>query len=63
MRCEAHFERFDSNADGSVSLEEFTALPHPHADPQAVFAARDGNHDGQLSRDEFCAPWSPPAKP
>lgn len=59
-RCEAHFARFDTNADGNVSEAEFSALPHPHGEPQAIFAARDQNHDGLLTKTEFCAPWSPP---
>jgi hypothetical protein len=64
MRCDDHFARFDANADGSVTESEFTALPHPHADPRSVFASRDQDHDGKLSKQEFCAPWNPPpAKP
>lgn len=59
-RCEAHFVRFDANADGNVSEAEFAALPHPHGDPQAIFAVRDQDHDGLLTKTEFCAPWSPP---
>lgn len=59
-RCEAHFSRFDANADGNVSEAEFAALPHPHGDADAIFAARDQNHDGLLTKTEFCAPWTPP---
>jgi Ca2+-binding EF-hand superfamily protein len=61
--CEAHFARFDANADGNVSEAEFAALPHPHGAPQALFAARDQNHDGLLTKTEFCVPWSPPDPP
>jgi Ca2+-binding EF-hand superfamily protein len=59
-RCEAHFSRFDANADGRVSDAEFAALPHPHGDATVVFAARDQDHDGLLTTAEFCAPWSSP---
>ena len=59
-RCEVHFGRFDSNADGNVSEEEFAAAPHAHGDAHSLFAARDQNHDGLLAKTEFCAPWSPP---
>lgn len=60
-RCEAHFARFDTNADGNVTESEFAALPHPHADAREVFAARDQNHDGRLTQAEFCSPWSAPS--
>lgn len=59
-RCEAHFARFDVNADGNVSGAELAALPHPHGDAQVILAARDQDHDGRLTKAEFCAPWSPP---
>jgi Ca2+-binding EF-hand superfamily protein len=64
MHCEEHFAHFDANSDGSITEQEFTTLPHAHADPRSVFASRDRNHDGTLSKDEFCSPWNPPpAKP
>jgi hypothetical protein len=62
-RCETHFTRFDTDADGNVSQAEFTALPHPHGDAQAIFAARDQNRDGLLTQAEFCASWSLPNPP
>jgi Ca2+-binding EF-hand superfamily protein len=61
--CEAHFARFDANADGNVTEAEFVALPHPHADAHDVFAARDQDHDGLLTKAEFCTLWSGPSTP
>jgi len=61
--CESHFARFDANSDGTVTKAEFAALPHPHADPEHVFAARDQDHDGRLTKAEFCAPRTEPTTP
>ena len=47
----ADFVRYDSNADGQVSLSELTdgaALK-----PEGLLARGDDNGDGQLSRTEF----------
>lgn len=40
------FGRLDSNADGVINIEEFTALPLPS------FERQDSNGDGSITRDE-----------
>lgn len=46
----------DTNRDGQITKEEFTAVPHPGATTERIFADRDQNSDGVLTMDEFCAP-------
>lgn len=46
QRQEQMFGRLDSNADGNVNFEEFSAVPLPG------FDRRDSNGDGSISRDE-----------
>ena len=43
------FKAFDSNGDGSVSLQEFTA----QGGQEQAFRAGDANRDSSLNRDEF----------
>ena len=60
--CEQHFERIDTNQDGSVSEAEFLAIPHVQAHALSVFTSRDADQDAQLSKAEFCAPRGEPAQ-
>jgi Ca2+-binding EF-hand superfamily protein len=54
MRCEAHFEAFDTDKDGKVTAQEFAAWPHARGDADVLFTERDSDKDGILTRDEFC---------
>ncbi len=48
----AQFKRLDSNQDGRLSYEEFTASRKP-GEARKWFSLRDADRDGFLSRDEF----------
>ncbi|MFT3920914.1 MAG: EF-hand domain-containing protein [Myxococcales bacterium] len=58
------FTKLDANADGSLSLDEFSTLPAPK-DAQAtaadVFAKLDTDTSGSLSLDEFAVLFTKPA--
>lgn len=64
------FRIADTNADGSISIEEFSATPpmvelaktNPNG-PQQVFTKLDTNSDGQLSLEEFIAQSPCPDRP
>jgi Ca2+-binding EF-hand superfamily protein len=58
--CADHFAAFDSNANGQLSLAEFSAWPHIQGDPRLIFAARDRDRNGAVSQVEFCSAWSAP---
>lgn len=47
LRAEVLFNLLDTNHDGAVDQQEFTALSN------AVFNALDKNHDGKLEQDEL----------
>ncbi len=47
------FEKRDGNKDGSISMEEFMALPKARL--EADFKAADTNNDGVLSKEEWKA--------
>ena len=54
------FDEADTNSDGFLSFDEFSAIPpmvrlaeeHPGA-PKAIFDGLDANHDGQVDAEEF----------
>jgi len=54
MRCEDHFKSTDTDKDGKVTLEEFSAIKHPRGNAKDLFKSRDVNNDGFLTVDEFC---------
>lgn len=54
MRCQEKFEQLDTNKDGKVSYEEFTAVAHPVGNPELIFKGRDKDADGFLTIEEFC---------
>lgn len=43
------FDRFDSDGDGQISLDEFRNLPHRHSPPG------DANDDGNVTHEELTA--------
>jgi len=50
------FNRWDTNKDGSLSLEEYTTDPKKGAESEARFKRFDKNNDGKVSREEFVGP-------
>jgi Ca2+-binding EF-hand superfamily protein len=56
--CADHFAAYDTNANGQLSLAEFSAWPHIQGDSRLIFAARDRDRNGAVSQAEFCAAWS-----
>ncbi|MDD1650627.1 MAG: EF-hand domain-containing protein, partial [Methylococcaceae bacterium] len=53
------FRIADSDASGSLSEEEFTALASLTVNPIFPFAAMDVDGDGQVSEEEFTTPPHP----
>ena len=53
---EASFKKMDANADGSLSLEEFTGKKKDATKAETQFKKRDKDGDGKLSLDELKAP-------
>lgn len=63
---EKAFKKLDSNADGSVSLEEFKAGPMGKKDPakaEEIFKKKDKDSDGKLTLEEFKAGGGKGGKP
>ncbi len=61
----AAFKKMDSNADGSVTLEEFKASPRwkKNADKaDEAFKKRDKDSDGKVTLEEFTAKAERPGK-
>lgn len=52
---EAMFKKKDTNGDGSLSKEEFTAGAKDAAKAEAAFKAKDKDADGKLSKEEATA--------
>jgi N-acetylgalactosamine-6-sulfatase len=50
------FNRWDTNKDGFLSLEEYTTDPKNGAASEARFKRFDKNNDGKVSREEFVGP-------
>lgn len=59
---EARFVAADTNKDGKLSKEEFTAsLPAQYADrADQIFPMRDADGDGSISKAEYLAPMQRP---
>jgi len=49
------FAKKDTNNDGFLSKEEFTAGAKDAAKAEAAFTKKDADKDGKLSKDEFSA--------
>jgi hypothetical protein len=47
------FESIDTNEDGDIDFEEFSAHKLPHGDPQTIFNDIDTDNNGIISNDEF----------
>jgi hypothetical protein len=57
--AESRFQRLDTNADGSLSKEEWMQTKAARKEPKRAnkrFARMDQNGDGQVSKEEFLAP-------
>ncbi|MCX8496348.1 MAG: sulfatase-like hydrolase/transferase [Akkermansiaceae bacterium] len=50
------FNRWDTNKDGSLSLEEYATDPKNSAASEGRFKRFDKNNDGKVSREEFVGP-------
>lgn len=64
-RLEQLFKNFDSNGDGSISLEEYKAGMVGNMAPErvaVVFQEKDRDHDGKLSMAELLYVPQDPAK-
>lgn len=55
MGCQERLNGMDTNHDGTVTKEEFMAVPHHRDNAEQMFKAMDVNGDGALTKDEFCA--------
>jgi len=54
--AERMFKNYDTDGDGSISLEEYRAGQGPNMSPARmpkVFAEKDQNKDGKLNMEEF----------
>lgn len=63
QRREEMFSKIDSDGDGQVSLEEFSAAKPadaPEDSSSKIFAEMDANGDGSVSEDEFASSAPPP---
>jgi hypothetical protein len=64
---EEMFKKLDSNADGTITKDEFNAGPMAKKDPERaakMFGHKDKNKDDSLSKEEFMAhPEGGPGKP
>lgn len=59
MGCKGRFDTLDTNHDGKMSQEGFTALPHYRGSAEQMFKSMDNDRDGILTKDEFCAGKGP----
>ncbi len=50
-----YFAKLDTNSDGLISLDEFTAKAKDSAKAKEIFAKADTNKDGSLDKTEFAA--------
>jgi hypothetical protein len=57
------FKKKDTNADGFLSKEEFTAGAKDAAKAETIFAKKDKDGDGKLSPEEFAGKGSKDGKP
>lgn len=55
MGCQQRFDSLDTNKDGTVTKEEFLAVPHHRGNAEQMFKTMDVNADGSLTKDEFCS--------
>ncbi len=53
--CQDRFDALDTNHDGKLTLEEFTAAPDNRGNPERMFKAMDVNGHGYITKEEFCS--------
>lgn len=47
------FSDIDTNSDGDISFEEFSARELPHGEHEEIFAIIDADNNGVISIEEF----------
>jgi len=53
--CQQRFDAMDTNKDGQVTKNEFSAAPHHRGNAEQIFNSMEVDGDGSLTKDEFCS--------